>query len=396
MQYIFFYDSCFAVIPQISLSTQTRMTEEKQNVTIACTATGQPQPSITWSKSVGSLPKVRNEVINGALTIYDVTKKDRGIYICKAENILGSASDTVLLMVFSPLRFKVLPPREVIPVFGSTLRLPCVAESELRMSITWTKDGLSSLPVASSVLRNGILVLINLKKSHQGSYTCKATNALATIEAKVKVNSPVKVTSCSVIRKHFSGVSGSYVIDPDGEGGLAPFTVYCDMADKNGVGVTVISHDSESRTKVRDGLGWGGKGSYSRDIHYTGVSLSQLASLTRVSSHCEQFIKYECYNSVIFRYGGYAWWVSRDSSRMTHWGGALPGSGKCACGMTNSCADSSYGCNCDKNDYVWREDSGLLTDKTKLPVKQLRFGDAGSSTEMGYHTLGKLKCYGTA
>ena len=172
--------------------------------------------------------------------------------------------------------------------------------------------------------------------------------------------------------------------------------LYCDMADKNGVGVTVISHDSESRTKVRDGLGWGGKGSYSRDIHYTGVSLSQLASLTRVSSHCEQFIKYECYNSVIFRYGGYAWWVSRDSSRMTHWGGALPGSGKCACGMTNSCADSSYGCNCDKNDYVWREDSGLLTDKTKLPVKQLRFGDAGSSTEMGYHTLGKLKCYGTA
>ena len=42
--------------------------------------------------------------------------------------------------------------------------------------------------------------------------------------------------------------------------------------------------------------------------------------------------------------------------------------------MTNSCADSRYGCNCDKNDRVWHEKSGLLTDKTKLPVKQLRFG----------------------
>ena len=38
---------------------------------------------------------------------------------------------------------------------------------------------------------------------------------------------------------------------------MAPFTVYCNMIHKNGVGVTVISHDSESRTKVRDGLGWG-------------------------------------------------------------------------------------------------------------------------------------------
>ena len=394
MQCIFFHDLFFlTVTPQISLSSQTLMTEEKQNITIVCTATGQPQPSITWSKSVGSVPKGRNKVINGALTIHNVTKKDRGIYICRAENILGSVSDTVLLMVFSPLRFKVLPPRVVTPLIGYTIRFPCVAESDLRPSITWKKDGMSSLPETSNVHRNGTLVLANIKKSHQGSYTCRATNALTTIEAKVKINSPV-ASSCSVIRKHVSSVSGNYVIDPDGVGGLAPFTAYCDMADKNGVGVTVISHDSESRTKVRDGLGWGSRGSYSRDIHYTGASLSQLASLTRVSSHCEQFIKYECYHSRLLR-TGMGWWVSRDSSKMTYWGGASV-SDKCACGMTNSCADPRYSCNCDKNDNVWREDSGLLTDKTKLPVKQLRFGDAGDSGNQGYHTLGKLKCYGSS
>jgi len=195
-----------------------------------------------------------------------------------------------------------------------------------------------------------------------------------------------------VIRKYIRSVSGNYVIDPDGEGGLAPFTVYCDMSDKNGAGVTVISHDSESRTHVK---GCDLEGCYSRDIHYTGVSLAQLASLTKVSSQCEQFIKYDCYHSMMFR-SGYAWWVSRLSSKMTYWGGASPGSGKCACGMTNSCAQPSYGCNCDKNDHVWREDSGVLTDKTHLPVKQLWFGDAGDRGEEGYHTLGKLKCYGIA
>ena len=50
----------------------------------------------------------------------------------------------------------------------------------------------------------------------------------------------------------------------------------------------------------------------------------------------------------------------------------------------------------NKNDNVWREDSGVLTDKTKLPVKQLRFGDIGDRGEQGYHTLGKLKCFGIA
>ena len=72
------------------------------------------------------------------------------------------------------------------------------------------------------------------------------TNAVTIIETKVKVNSPL-AASCSVIRKYLSSVSGNYVIDPEGVGGVAPFTVYCDMADKNGVGVTVVGHDSESR-----------------------------------------------------------------------------------------------------------------------------------------------------
>ena len=365
------------------------MAEEKQNVTMACTATGQPSPKITWTKAVGSLPGDRIKVQDGTMKIYSVTKKDGGVYICKAVNILGLATDTAQLTVFSPLRFKVRPPQEVTPVIGSTLRLPCVAASELSTTLAWTVDGVGILPVNARVLRNDTLVIKNIKKTQRGSYTCRASNVLATIEARVKINSPV-ATSCSVIKKYVSSVSGNYVIDPDGEGSLAPFTVFCDMTDKSGVGVTVISHNSESRTHVS---GCEPYGCYSRDIHYTGASLSQLASLTRVSSHCEQFVKYECYDS-IFLTLGFAWWVSRDSTRMNYWGGASPSSGMCACGMTNSCADSSKVCNCDKNDHVWREDSGLLTDKTKLPVKQLRFGDTGDSGEQGYHTLGKLKCFG--
>ena len=76
---------------------------------------------------------------------------------------------------------------------------------------------------------------------------------------------------------------------------------------------------------------------------------------------------------------------------MTYWGGVDSVPYKCACGLKNLCADASYGCNCDKSDHDWREDSGLLTNKSELPVLQLRFGDTSGSTEKGYHTLRKLK-----
>ena len=200
--------------------------------------------------------------------------------------------------------------------------------------------------------------------------------------------------TCSDIKQSYPGTSSdSYVIDPDGEGGVKPFKVYCDMTDKDGIGVTVVSHDSESRMLVD---GFRSQGLYSRSINYPEADMAQLANLTASSAHCEQFIKYECYDSRLL-YNGYmyGWWVSRDGEKMKYWGGVDSVDYKCACGLNNTCANINFGCNCDKNDRKWREDSGFLTDKTKLPVKQLRFGDTGySDSDQGYHTLGKLKCFG--
>ena len=242
--------NCFStVVPRVSISSNQLMAEEEQTITIACSATGQPPPTITWSKSIGSLPD-RAAVNKGALKINNVSRKDGGIYICKAENILGTAMTTALLMIFSRLQFKVRPSAQLTAEIGAPLSLPCVAASSLKPTVTWMKDGKPSLPVDSSILQDNTLVISSVKKSHEGSYTCKATNALSSIQASVQVKTLNSPSSCSVIRKYVSSSSGNYVIDPDGESGQAPFTVYCDMSDKNGVGVTVVSHDSESRTLV--------------------------------------------------------------------------------------------------------------------------------------------------
>ncbi|XP_067022640.1 contactin-associated protein-like 2 isoform X2 [Acropora muricata] len=203
--------------------------------------------------------------------------------------------------------------------------------------------------------------------------------------------------TCTQIKsRNPKAISGSYIIDPDGPGGHGPFIVFCDMNDKMAVGVTVVGHDSESETRVN---GYEKRGSYKRNVHYQAeglVNIQQLAGLLDASTHCEQFIKYRCFHSTLFDDGVYGWWVARDGSKMQYWGGAKPTDyKKCACGVTNpkSCADPKYECNCDKNDESWREDSGLLTEKSHLPVTQLRFGDTTGS-EQGYHTLGKLKCFG--
>ncbi|XP_028393208.1 neurexin-4-like [Dendronephthya gigantea] len=166
------------------------------------------------------------------------------------------------------------------------------------------------------------------------------------------------------------------------------------LTSKNGVGVTEIGHNSELRTFVS---GCNPPGCYKRKIEYD-ISMEQIVAIMNQSKNCEQFIKYECYSSFFHNdYGKkFAWWVSRQGSKMNYWGGAAVDSGKCACGMTNSCVGGGGGrkCNCDKKFKAWREDSGYLTDKNTLPVAELRFGDTGDRREYGYYTLGKLRCWG--
>ncbi|XP_078693645.1 contactin-associated protein-like 5 [Branchiostoma floridae x Branchiostoma belcheri] len=179
-----------------------------------------------------------------------------------------------------------------------------------------------------------------------------------------------------------------YVIDPDGPGrGVLPMFVQCDLEGQTAI--TLIGHDSEARTHVK-GTGYARAGSYSKDVTYWN-SMEQVRALVKQSSSCKQHIKYECYGSVIWSSSTpYAWWVTWDGRQADYWGGASPGSGKCACGQTGSCSGR---CNCDANDYTWREDSGFLSHKNDLPVTQLRFGDTDDAPEEGFYTLGKLICY---
>ena len=342
-----------------------------------------------WERSDG-------KVINGTPTLYhtklvllNVSSEDETNFTCEVNNEVNTQPDraTVTVTVVPVPRFTVVPPRYITSLAGSRVQIDC--KGNRGSNITWAREG-GSLSETHLKYSNGTLVLMNISQDTTGYYVCRAKTVFRSVTAVTHVL--LQNLSCSHLKAAYPTLeSGNYTIDPDGEGGEDPFTVYCDMRDKNGVGVTVVSHDSEKQSRVR---GCKPPGCFIRNVTYTGVEITQLASLEKISVHCEQFIKFSCWKDVAFIEDKFAWWVSRDGKPMYYWSGAYPGSGKCACGMSGTCARGA-GCNCMKvrGIYKWMEDSGLLPDKASLPVTQLRFGDVVKMWLYANYTLGKFKCH---
>ena len=209
-----------------------------------------------------------------SLTILKIGKADGGTYACTAKNLLGHDTAIAQVTVIDRLKFTLTPPIKAVTSVSWKLMLHCEAQGAIE--VDWIRVG-KHLPQNHILYPNSTLLLRNISPNDAGSYTCVAKNSLRSVTATSVVKVNITLKSCSSLKSGRSGSSsGNYTIDPDGKGGVAPFSVYCDMSDKGGVGVTVISHDSESRTHVVHIPGCGvTPGCYCchrKDVSYTGVS----------------------------------------------------------------------------------------------------------------------------
>uniref|UniRef100_A0A674DGD8 Contactin-associated protein-like 4 n=1 Tax=Salmo trutta TaxID=8032 RepID=A0A674DGD8_SALTR len=202
-------------------------------------------------------------------------------------------------------------------------------------------------------------------------------------------HSSVYEKSCEAY-KHQGNTSGLYYIDVDGSGPIKSQLIYCNMTDKTWL---VIQHNNTELTKLKASSGINQHLAY---FNYS-ADADQLWAIITQAEHCEQEVLYHCRKSLLLNTpdgSPFTWWVGRTDEPQTYWGGAVPGSQQCGCGLQGNCIDSDHYCNCDADRKEWATDSGLLTHKENLPVRWVVVGDIQRPGSEAAYKVGPLRCHG--
>uniref|UniRef100_A0AAR2KDT3 Contactin-associated protein-like 5 n=1 Tax=Pygocentrus nattereri TaxID=42514 RepID=A0AAR2KDT3_PYGNA len=203
-------------------------------------------------------------------------------------------------------------------------------------------------------------------------------------------HNPIYERSCEAYRKTGSP-AGIFTVDPDGSGPLEHTHVNCTLADDKIW--TVVGHDHLQPVRVQ---GSTPRSPYVLIFNYS-ISPYHLRSLVASSEHCQQKVTYRCRKSRLFdTWDGtpLSWWLDRDGVKRTYWGGILPGVQQCSCSLEGNCRDMNYFCNCDADQDVWVNDTGLLSYKDHLPLSEIAIGDTNRTGSQALFQIGPLRCYG--
>ncbi|XP_039987052.1 immunoglobulin superfamily member 10 isoform X1 [Xiphias gladius] len=207
---------------------------------LPCEAVGNPQPDITWkrfSSSTGSTITIKGsmgkfEVLsNGTLLIQNSNIKDRGQYLCLAENDHGSDKLLVTLSVVAyPSRILEPKMRDLKFHAGNTVEMKCKAEGRPTPMISWILAnqtqvrGQNAEKGGVSVSAEGTLFIEHVSVYDRGHYKCIASNPagadIATVRLQV-VAAPPGIMEEK--RQHLkAGVSQNLWLPCTGQGSPQP------------------------------------------------------------------------------------------------------------------------------------------------------------------------------
>uniref|UniRef100_A0A0R3RFL5 Muscle M-line assembly protein unc-89 n=1 Tax=Elaeophora elaphi TaxID=1147741 RepID=A0A0R3RFL5_9BILA len=190
-----------AQAPRFTETLTDMEVNELETTEMKVTATGVPTPEIQWFKD-GTPVQINNERIlvretetsQHILTIKQIQLEDAGLYSCKASNKAGSeeckAKFVVLEVQQAPKLTKQLSEIKVKEM--ETAELAVTVTGKPTAEVCWTKDGvpvnIDNVHFETKQDENGhhTLVIKQAKVEDGGVYSCKATNALGTVQSEIK------------------------------------------------------------------------------------------------------------------------------------------------------------------------------------------------------------------
>ena len=105
--------------PTVVVSPVTLTVNEGGSASFQCSASGNPEPAVAWSKLDNQSTISQSAVSGGTLELKHVTGSDTGLYQCAATNILGVSREVVRVTVNGKLLVMIVLQNELFSVKGS-------------------------------------------------------------------------------------------------------------------------------------------------------------------------------------------------------------------------------------------------------------------------------------
>uniref|UniRef100_A0A2K6KXT5 Contactin-5 n=1 Tax=Rhinopithecus bieti TaxID=61621 RepID=A0A2K6KXT5_RHIBE len=182
---------------------ETIIVTKDREVVIECKPHGSPKPTISWKKGDRAVRENKRIAIlpDGSLRILNASKSDEGKYVCRGENVFGSAEIIASLSVKEPTRIELTPKRTELTV-GESVVLNCKAIHDASLDVTfyWTLKGqpidfeeegghFESIRAQAS---SADLMIRNILLMHAGRYGCRVQTTADSVsdEAELLVRGP--------------------------------------------------------------------------------------------------------------------------------------------------------------------------------------------------------------
>ncbi|XP_020618760.1 peroxidasin homolog isoform X2 [Orbicella faveolata] len=167
--------------PGVVISPVKLTVNEKGAASFRCSAGGNPEPSVVWTRADNHSEITQSALSEAMLHLENLTESDSGLYQCSAINILGQAQSLARLVVNVHPRVS-LHPGPHYAIEGSNFTFPsCHVIGHPSPVVTWRKLS-GKLPQERVQYNNSGLQISNVRKTDSDTYFCSAVNLVGTTE----------------------------------------------------------------------------------------------------------------------------------------------------------------------------------------------------------------------